>query len=313
MSTNKNKLTVTVGIPAHNEEQNIANILQSVLGQKGDNFILERVIVVCDGCSDKTAEIASAISQKNSRVEVITDRERRGYLARLNQLYEMNQSEIYISFDADIVLNGPSVIEKMVKVFQEDPRVCLAAAHQIPLKPDTFIGKIIYFHHILWDEIRLAFNGGDNIHGIHGAASGLRKSFTDTVRYPNSLTSGPGFLYIMAKKYGKFRYINKASIFYRPVSTLKDLRIQGTRAVFNNQKKLAEYFGKWIYGLYTIPVRYKITGILKMIWRHPVYTSLTMALGLWLRFFPKQDKLYNKGMWEIVPSTKKAINHFPNK
>src|SRR3990170_5283265 len=43
------KFTVTVGIPAHNEEQNIKQLLTSIVSQKG-NFVLEKILVTTDGC-----------------------------------------------------------------------------------------------------------------------------------------------------------------------------------------------------------------------------------------------------------------------
>ena len=50
----RKKLTVTIGIPAYNEEANVRNLLVSLLAQKETNFKLQEIIVVSDGSTDKT-------------------------------------------------------------------------------------------------------------------------------------------------------------------------------------------------------------------------------------------------------------------
>ena len=49
------KLTVSVGIPAYDEEANIKSLLEAILQQRQENFILKSIIVVSDGSTDRTA------------------------------------------------------------------------------------------------------------------------------------------------------------------------------------------------------------------------------------------------------------------
>ena len=53
-----NQYKISFVIPAHNEEANIANLLNNLLVQTGSSFTLEKIIVFCDGCTDKTADTA---------------------------------------------------------------------------------------------------------------------------------------------------------------------------------------------------------------------------------------------------------------
>ncbi|RLC37977.1 glycosyl transferase family 2, partial [Candidatus Falkowbacteria bacterium] len=76
--------TVTVGIPAYNEADNIAYLLKDLLGQKQADFKLERIIVISDGSSDNTAEIAQ--KSGNKIIKVINGRIRKGVAMRLNQI-----------------------------------------------------------------------------------------------------------------------------------------------------------------------------------------------------------------------------------
>ena len=70
------KPTVTIGIPAYNEEANIKNLLDSILSQIQNNFIIDEIIVVSDGSSDKTADIVRSLN--NSLINLIEDKERLG-------------------------------------------------------------------------------------------------------------------------------------------------------------------------------------------------------------------------------------------
>ena len=56
MKTKFKKPTLSIGIPAFNEEANIYFLLKDLLSQKMDQFNLERIIVNSDGSTDDTIE-----------------------------------------------------------------------------------------------------------------------------------------------------------------------------------------------------------------------------------------------------------------
>src|SRR5947209_6505819 len=96
--------TISVGIPAHNEESSIRNVLQSILDQQENNFVLKEVIVISDGSTDKTVEKAKAISDR--RITIIDDKKRKGKSARLNQICTKCTGDILILCDADIIIDN---------------------------------------------------------------------------------------------------------------------------------------------------------------------------------------------------------------
>lgn len=301
------KPTVTIGIPAHNEESNIASMLDSVISQEKESFVLERVIVALDGCTDNTESVVREFAKKYPVIELIADGKRMGKKERLNQIYAANKSDFIFTLDADIILANSFVLEEMVGVFLNDDDACLVAAHQVPVTSKGFIGKIIYYHYSLWDKVRVPVNGGDHIHNLHGAASGLRKKFANSFRYPKEIASDAGFLYVMAYKQFGFRYAKDAVIFYRVPETLLDFKLHSARSLFSAQKELADYFGRWIYGLFEIPREHKVKGVLEMALRHPIFTILTISLGILVRIKPQKDNLIQRGMWSIATTTKIKI------
>lgn len=303
----KKKFTVTIGIPAHNEESNIQYLLRSILKQKGDNFILSKIIIICDGCTDNTEKIVEKLVLNYPMIKLISDGARRGKVGCLNDLYKLNRSDILITFDADIILADENTITNLIQVFQGDYKAHCVACHQVPVKVETFMAKIFYASYKLWEEIRINVNDGDHIHNLQGSATGLTKKFTKSVVFPKGLTGDQVYLYYKAKQINGFRYARNAKILFRPVATFSDFVVQGGRSVFVDKQNLVDYFGQESYKLFAIPLRYKILGVTKSIISDPFYTSLGIILQVYLRLFPKVDEGSLTGKWTMVASTKKAI------
>jgi cellulose synthase/poly-beta-1,6-N-acetylglucosamine synthase-like glycosyltransferase/peptidoglycan/xylan/chitin deacetylase (PgdA/CDA1 family)/spore germination protein YaaH len=111
---------VAVLIPAYNEETVIVRTVRSALNSDYTNL---HVIVIDDGSSDRTAEVAAeAYAQeiKAGRVQVLT-KPNAGKAAALNYALERLSEEIYVGIDADTVI-ASDAISKLVPHF-EDPRI----------------------------------------------------------------------------------------------------------------------------------------------------------------------------------------------
>ena len=91
-------------IPAHNEESVIERCLASILGDHGSNEF--EIIVVCNGCTDSTAEVARAFGP---RVDVV-ETETRSKTNALNLGDERAHYFPRLYIDADIVLTTQSIV-----------------------------------------------------------------------------------------------------------------------------------------------------------------------------------------------------------
>ena len=86
-------MKIAIGIPAYNEEKNIAKIITKL------KKITDSIIVCDDGSSDMTSEIA-----KNLGVIVISHKKNMGYGAAIRTIFEKSAeigSDILVTFDAD--------------------------------------------------------------------------------------------------------------------------------------------------------------------------------------------------------------------
>jgi glycosyltransferase involved in cell wall biosynthesis len=302
----KKVYTVSIGIPAHNEEINIKNLLRSVLNQRGDNFKIQKIYVLCDGCTDNTAAEAKNIASIDKRVIVITDSKRKGKSQRLNRFYQLNQSDIAINFDADVTLVGNRVIQKMLRNFDKD--VAMVSACNLPVKGQTLFQKITRAGDLLWFDIRSSYKKGQNIYNSSGCSTAVTKNFADSFSYPKGTIADQQYIYHCVKTAGKkFCFAKNTLVLYRSPDNHKDYFLQAHRSL-TEKYPIINIVGGQSEKEYEIPVAYKTKGVVLGIIKDPIFTSLSLVLATWIRVFPpKADTLRKKGMWTPAVSTKKAI------
>lgn len=304
---NKKMINVTVGIPAHNEEKTLGYLLQDVLTQESHNHVVTEIIIMCDGCTDRTADVARKIGETDKRIVVIDDGKRCGKTGRLNQIYRRVKSDIVITLDADIRIRK-NTFDALAREFINDASISLAVASPNPHPVKSTAGICFWSADTMWGEIRESYRNGANVHSVYGQVCALSHSFAQNIVFPKNLASDVGYLYIKALEYGKFSYVKEALYDYYSVGTLEDFRRQGTRAI-TAEKDLELYFPAYtISETYTIPLGAKITGILKSIVKHPLHTIVGLSVNILLRFIPTKDPLLKKGMWNTVQSTKEVYH-----
>lgn len=93
--------SLSVVLPAHNEEENIAKTVTDVLQVLSAWVSDFEVIVVDDGSTDRTGAIVAAIANNDSRVRLITHPVNRGYGAALVSGFEAVTREFAFFMDSD--------------------------------------------------------------------------------------------------------------------------------------------------------------------------------------------------------------------
>lgn len=210
--TKTTRISVSVGIPAYNEEAGIGRVVNSVLTQKQDGWILKELIIISDGSSDGTADIVSSI--KDKRVKFFNEKTRKGKTHRLQEMFDQFDSDILVLLDADIVLSDKFVLSNLIKGF-EDPNVMLVGGNSSPLPPCSFIESAIYSSFEVFYKSRLNVRGGNNIFGATGSIMALKREFAKKIKMPK-IFNEDSYIYLFCLKSGyKFRYVDDAKIFYK--------------------------------------------------------------------------------------------------
>jgi glycosyltransferase involved in cell wall biosynthesis len=97
--------TLSIVIPAYNEERGIADIILRVLSVDGElakaGVGLLELLVVDDASRDKTAQIAEDIAQQNPRLRVIRNAKNQGYGGALKTGFSQAQGDLVGFLDAD--------------------------------------------------------------------------------------------------------------------------------------------------------------------------------------------------------------------
>jgi poly-beta-1,6-N-acetyl-D-glucosamine synthase len=170
--------TVSVIIPAWNEEVGIIRTITSVLDTKYPHL---EIVVVNDGSTDKTHEIVTSfLAQYNarrthSRAQIIYRNIPNGGKAKaLNVGLSLATGEILVTIDADSVMR-PSAIRNMVKHFT-NPRVASVAGNVIIGNRTRAIGliqQLEYHYGFYFKKADALLNA---VYIVGGAAAAYRRS-----------------------------------------------------------------------------------------------------------------------------------------
>jgi cellulose synthase/poly-beta-1,6-N-acetylglucosamine synthase-like glycosyltransferase len=123
--------TLTVFIPAHNEEKDIAAKLDSVLVQGYPADKLE-IIVASDVSTDRTVEIVNEYASRG--VTLIEYKVRHGKLGALDELIPLAKGEVVVITDANVIL-ADGALQRIASVYA-DPRVGAAGGYQTVEHPN---------------------------------------------------------------------------------------------------------------------------------------------------------------------------------
>jgi len=133
------KPRVSVVIPAHNEESSIGECLKGILGQ---DYPEVEVIVVNDGSSDRTGEIA-----RSTGVRVVDFGAGHSAAFARNAGAREASGDILYFLDADVLIKDKNFLSKLAEDFSEAEAVSFRVA---PEEPKSFIQKCLAVQYPQW-------------------------------------------------------------------------------------------------------------------------------------------------------------------
>ncbi len=133
------KIKCSVGITAHNEEANMAQILEAMLNQRLFVVDITEIIVVASGCTDRTEDIVREYMAMDDRIQLFVQERREGKTSAINVFLAHATQNICVLESGDTVPHEDA-IENMVGMFA-DPAVGMTGAHKVPVNtPDHVVG-----------------------------------------------------------------------------------------------------------------------------------------------------------------------------
>ena len=250
-------MKLSIGVLAYNERNTIGATVASLLSQSVivDPAIEMEIIIVANGCSDDTADVArkalGAAPRSAHLAVAVRDVPAAGKANAWNIfIHEASASdaEFLVLMDADIEFGAPDAIARLVEHLKENPDVLVA--------PDQPVKKFGDGEGFLRPFIRaLQKSGSDDDTALSGQLYAARASTLRGVRMPIGIVVEDGFLRAMVltanftdpETRSRIRRAPGVRHFYRPYETLSSIwryeRRQAAGTAIN--RFLYDEFRRW--------------------------------------------------------------------
>ncbi|MEM3405402.1 MAG: glycosyltransferase [Candidatus Pacearchaeota archaeon] len=165
------RYSVSVLIPAYNEEDSIEETLKHVLKSDYDN--IKEIIVINDGSTDNTKKIVENIIKKEKLVKLL-DKKNSGKADSLNQAIKIAKGELVLILDADSYI-CEDAIRKMVGLF-DDKKVASVTGRILVKNKEKLLERLQAAEYAMIAFSRKLLEFVDGIWVTPGALSMYRKS-----------------------------------------------------------------------------------------------------------------------------------------
>lgn len=229
--------SISLVIPAYNEEDSIGMTIESCLGVNYPREKLE-VIVVDDGSTDKTEERALEY-EDNELVKVITQ-ENKGKGGALNTGLEEASGEFMACVDADSRIMEES-LKNIVSQFDDDT-AAIASAMKVH-DPQNMVQKIQWFEYMVGIFHRSIMSIINAIHVTPGPLSVYRRHVIDEVGGfdEDSLVEDQEICFRLQKYQWKVRSSRKGEVYTITPATFRDLYNQRKRWYRGSLENIIKY------------------------------------------------------------------------
>lgn len=295
-------LTVTIGTSAYNEENNIKNMLESVIRQNEETVLIKQIIAISDGSIDKTVEMAKSLN--DPRIKVINDRRRLGKISRVNQLFKLFSTDVLVIIDSDMVMKDKNALKNIAEKFLNDKTTALVCGETEPLTARTFLESAINNYIIVRKSLEKEFCFGNTAYGAH-AFLAYSKRFAKSLTIPKGILNDDAYSYFTCVSKGYKRYFaSNAIALYRSPGSIKDHLNQSARHLAGGHQ-LKKYFGSdTIDKGFFVPTTIMIKTVLYQLLRNPIGYIFLKMLNSYCYYKSRKvaDKLDTK--WEVITTSK---------
>lgn len=293
------KTTISIGIPAYNEEANIGYLLRDLLAQKTGKIKLKEIIVNSDGSTDRTA--AEVRKVKSKKIILMDNKKRKGRSLRQNQIMEKTGSGILVLIDADTLIIDKYFLEKIsAPIISGKANLTSLKVEELPA--ENFFERILETSMKLKKYIFENINHGDNLYTCHGRARAFSRKLYKSIKFTDSVAEDAySYLYCISKGM-KYKFVTNTQIYYKLPGSFSDHQKQSIRFI-KSQEILSKKFGAdLVKENFRLPLVTVLLGLIRFFIKRPLYVlAYILVFG-----FLKMVALFNnaKNTWDISPSSK---------
>ncbi len=281
-------MNVSIGIMAHNEENNIGNLLKALLNQKTKKLDIKEIIVVSSGSVDKTNKIVKNFSVKDKKIKLLIQKQRGGKASAINEFLKIAKSDILVLESADTIPKRDT-IENLCKPLN-NKNIGIVASHPIPKNSNkNYLDFIINLQWSLHHKISL-----------QNPKFGEGIAFRNLFNKIDNTAADEEYIAMLIKNFGfKGVYAPNAIIYNSGPKTLADF-IKQRRRIFCSHlelKKKNNYKASTLNNLYVLRMLLKDNKIKNI-------TPIILAIILegYGRLLGLYDYYTNKKhyVWDVV-------------
>jgi len=223
---------------AHNEEKVIQKAVENVLSQNTPIGYSVKVVIVANGCSDRTEEIVKGLEKQNPNRVVLISMTEKGKTRAINKairfLDEISNNDLQIPYviflDADCELLGKEVLTNFINRFEENPQLCAVAADCVP---DVFfntrkdiVAEIYRANYTLGQSVK--------INSISGMCYAIRLDILKKIDFPDFQFAED--MFVSSRLNGHFLKDRNIKIVFKTPSHLRSEIKRRTRQEISTQR-----------------------------------------------------------------------------
>lgn len=295
------KITVTVGIPAYNEERNIKNLLTVLLSQIENGFYLRNIIVVSDGSTDRTAELVKSL--KDPRVVLVVNKKRLGQNTSQNIIFSMSRSDLVVLFEADTYSSSNNYLVRLFSPLRKKKHIGFAYGNIEPVGSNSLLGHILDSQFMIYHRILLKHRGSPFFtSGRSGRA--FTRDIYKRLRWPVDVPEDAYALFWCKNNAVKIAFSSGAVTYFKTPQTKRDFFV-AYHKISTARAALAKHFpATLLRSHFKRNLFFRFSIILSFIRLAPLYFVLYGYLRTILFFRQRTLGIYYPKKWQSMPSTK---------
>jgi cellulose synthase/poly-beta-1,6-N-acetylglucosamine synthase-like glycosyltransferase len=295
--------TVSILVPARNEEKVIGRILQRMIELTYPKDKMQ-IIIIDDASTDNTGEIAEKYARMHSHIRVMHRDQKeggKGKTSALNAGFKLANGEIIFCFDADYYPQR-DILEKLTKEFA-DPKVGLVQGRITVLnEPQNMVTRLVALERI--GGYRVDQQARDSLGLIAqfgGTVGGVRRSLLENLGgWDESILAEDTDLTFRVYLAGfKVRYVNDAESYEEAVESWGAYWKQRYRWAKGHMQCAFKHSLKFL-GCKNLTLRERIDGLLLLnVYFMPVLVLYSWIIGIVLLCL--KSSLWFGPFWVFAP------------
>jgi glycosyltransferase involved in cell wall biosynthesis len=212
---------LSVVVPAYNE----ASTLEEVIAKLLSVSCLREIIIVDDGSTDGTSDVAHRLSQLHSQVRMVRHERNSGKSAALRTGFALTAGEIVIVQDADLEYDPADIYGVIRPILEGHADVVFGSRFLV-----RRAARVLYFYHYLANKFLTFLSNALTNLNMTDVETGYKAFRGDIIRSMIIVSSGFGFEVEVAAKVAKL----KIAIYEVPISYYGRTYAEGKKVLFKD-------------------------------------------------------------------------------